>query len=146
MTGEADTRLPVLHAANPDARSKALSPHETLTVEVYREPHDGLGNPQTFNNCGPGNLPGPLSASDVQAATFLTIGHEVGHALHVCHTRGTQGGGLEYECPTGVVLQMSNPVPSVMFSGIRLPIPGSADPGAQYSATDAGQIRLHVRQ
>jgi hypothetical protein len=123
-----------------------LSPNETLTVEVYREPHNGLGHPQTFNDCGPGNLPGPLSAADVEAATFMTMGHEVGHALHVCHTNDTEGGGIAYACVGGAVLQTPTPVPSVMFSGIRLPIPGSTDPGAQYSPTDAGQIRLHVRQ
>lgn len=123
-----------------------LSPNEALTVEVYREPHDKLGNPLRFNDCGPGNLPEPLTAADVEAATFMTMGHEVGHALHVCHTGDTAAGGTATTVRRAWSFRSLILFQDVMYSATRLPIPRTTDPGAQYSPTDAGRIRLHVRQ
>lgn len=125
----------------PEFVPPELTPNETVTVEIYRETHEQLGDEQMFQTCT--SLSNPLTANDVEAATFMTMGHETGHALHVCHTVDKEGGGIAYNCPG---LQIQNPLPSVMYSGIPVPLPRASDLNALYSATDSGQIRLHVRQ
>jgi hypothetical protein len=126
------------------SRNCSCSGRARPTLEVYRDPHELLGNTQTMNNCGSGNLTAPLSASEVERTILKTIGHETGHSVHICHSRETQSGAVVYDCPG---LQITGPVvSSVMTSGFDLPIPQVTDAEAQYSATDSGQVRLHVRQ
>jgi len=119
-----------------------MSPNETRRVEVYLNTHELLGNAETMNDCGPGNLTAPLSESDVEGLIMTTMGHETGHSVHVCHSEKNEDEILVSGCPG---LQITGPIErSVMTNGVHLPIPRVTDTGAQYSETDSPQIRLRV--
>jgi hypothetical protein len=109
-----------------------MTPNETRRVEVYSQQIAHFGDPVDFNICGSG-LTAPLSSTEVDNEIRRSIGHEVGHSIHMCHK----------PFPGACNLQISNPAVSVMTNEANGD--GAAEPGGQYSPDDIGQIRLHVR-
>ena len=95
-------------------------PNETIRVEVYLNSHDNLKKP-----------PFRYSQTQIDNELRRTLGHEVGHAIHICHRNGNEA------CPDTASVGSAG---SVMNSDIQ----GTpqTDPRSQYNPADVAQIRL----
>jgi hypothetical protein len=118
------------------------TPNRVRDVRVWPSSHDDLtktrSDPNNFflPDCTDfGHLPGascPYTAAQAANEVRRTFGHEIGHAVNICH----RGDGSCSPSDVGVP-------PSVMstFAGG----PPSSDATAQYDDFDTRQIRFHER-
>lgn len=103
-------------------RGDRTSPNEAAPVEIYVSEHNSM--------CIPGATP-----FQIRNELRRTIGHEVGHAIHICHRVPMES--CSDTNPVG-------PGPSVMDSAFFLNANGRHDPASQYDNFDKAQIRLHL--
>ncbi|HSF16618.1 MAG TPA: hypothetical protein VLK65_13810 [Vicinamibacteria bacterium] len=108
-----------------------LIPNTTKNVRIWPDTHSAqLGD---FDECSalthiPPNAPCPYTPEQIDNEMFRTMGHEVGHSISICH-RG--------QCPVD-----TSGIPPSIMTGAFMEGPPAEQPGAQYDAFDASQIRL----
>ena len=98
------------------------TPNETEVVKIYPSEHN--------QTCLP-LVPAAKLTNEIRR----TFGHEVGHALHVCHRN----------CSNSTCADPVGPGPSIMNCNSFFGSNDEQDPGSQYDSADRAQIRVHVK-
>jgi hypothetical protein len=105
------------------------SPNETDYIEIYSVPHQALASNPSYN----------YSATQISNEISRTTGHEVGHAVHVCHRTS-----VNESCGDGATVgRFGTSDDSVMNSDIT-GTPATHQ-SSKYNLLDIAQIRLHIR-